>query len=137
MRIQTRVETLLVRIIPTEETDREAGTGEERRRMAETNKTRDLLATLRDALHKLDFNLGLTRDGVDEIASQAERLRESVAALCDLQQREDTSVGIEMLVDAAVDLLEAFRELESGILDAQADVDTLEEEMADDDGRDA
>jgi hypothetical protein len=104
--------------------------------MAETNKTRDLLATLRDALHKLDFNLGLTRDGVGEIASQAERLRESVAALCDLQQREDTSVGIEMLVDAAVDLLEAFRELESGILDAQADVDRLEEEMADD-GRDA
>ena len=35
-----------------------------------------------------------------------------------------------MFVDAAVDLLEAFRELESGILDVQADVDTLEEEMA-------
>ena len=39
-------------------------------------------------------------------------------ALCDLQQREDTSVGIEMFVDAAVDFLEAFRALEAGILDA-------------------
>ena len=105
--------------------------------MPETNKTRDLLATLRDALHKLECTLGLTRDGVDEIASQAERLRAGVEALCELRQREDTAVGIEMFVDAAVDLLEAFRELEAGILDVQTDVDTLEEEMADDDGRDA
>jgi hypothetical protein len=37
-----------------------------------------------------------------------------------------------MFVDAAVDLLEAFRELESGILDAQAEVDTLAAAMADD-----
>ena len=106
--------------------------------MTETNKVRDLLATLRDALHKLEFNLGLTREGVDEIASQAERLRAGVEALCALRQREDTSVGIEMFVDAAVDLLEAFRALEAGILDVQADVDTLEAEMADDeDGREA
>jgi hypothetical protein len=105
--------------------------------MTETNKTRDLLATLRDALHQLEGTLGLTRDGVDEIASQAERLRDGVEALCSLRQREDTSVGVEMLVDAAVDLLEAFRELDSGLLDAQADVDRLEEEMADDDRRDA
>jgi len=100
--------------------------------MTETNKTRDLLATLRDALQKLEFNLELTRDGVDEITSQVGRLREGVEALCDLRQREDTSVGIEMLVDAAADFLEAFRELESGILDAQGDVDTLEAAMEDD-----
>ena len=105
--------------------------------MTETNKTRDLLATLRDALHKLAFNLERTREGVDAITSQAERIRDSVAALGDLRQREDTSVGTEMFVDAAVDLLEAFRALEAGILDVQADVDTLEKEMAEDDGSDA
>ena len=105
--------------------------------MTEQNQARALLATLRDALQQLEFNLELTRSGVDGVASQAERIRDSVAALCDLWQREDTSVGIEMFVDAAVDLLEAFRALESGILDVQADVDTLEDEMADDDGRDA
>jgi chromosome segregation ATPase len=116
---------------------REVGAGKERPRMPETNKTRDLLATLRDALHQLEVSLERTRDGIDEIANQAERLRAGVEALCELRQREDTSVGIEMFVDAAVDLLEAFRELESGILDVQAEVDTLEEEMADDDGRDA
>ena len=63
-------------------------------------------------------------------------LRDSVAALGDLRQREDTSVGIEMFVDAAVDLLDAFRELESGILDVQAEVDTLAEEIADEESRD-
>jgi hypothetical protein len=106
--------------------------------MTETNQARDLLATLRDALHQLEVTLGRTREGVDEIASQADRLRAGVEALGELRQREDTSVGIEMFVDAAVDLLEAFRELESGILDVQAEVDTLEAEMADDeDGREA
>ena len=106
--------------------------------MTEPNQARDLVATLRDALHQLAFHLERTRDGVDAIASQAERLRDSVAALGDLWQREDTSVGIEMFVDAAVDVLEAFRALEAGILDVQAEVDTLEAEMADDeDGRDA
>ncbi len=105
--------------------------------MTEPNQTRNLLATLRDALHQLACNLERTRSGVDGAASQAERIRDSVAALCDLWQREDTSVGIEMLVDAAVDFLEAFRALEAGILDAQAEVDTLEEELADDAGRDA
>ena len=104
--------------------------------MTEKNQARDLVATLRDALHQLEGSLERTRDGVDEIASQAERLRAGVEALGELRQREDTSVGIEMFVDAAVDLLEAFRELESGILDVQAEVDTLEAEMADDeDGR--
>ena|SRR5437870_2182413 len=102
--------------------------------MTETNKTRDRLATLRDALHKLDFYLELTREGVHEVASQAERLREGVAALGNLRQREDSSVGVDMLVDAAATFREAFRELEAGLLDAQADVETLEAELADDAG---
>ena len=63
---------------------------------------------------------------------------QSVEALGAIQQREDTAVGIDMFVDAATAFLEAFRALESGILDVQAEVDTLEAEMADDeDGRDA
>ena len=104
--------------------------------MTETNQAQNLLTTLRDALHQLKGTLGSTRAGVDEIASQAERLRAGVEALGELRQREDTSVGIEMFVDAAVDLLEAFRELESGILDVQADLDTLGAEMeADEDGQ--
>ena len=104
--------------------------------MTEMNKTRDLLATLRDALHQLEGTLGRTREGVDAIASQAERIRAGVEALCELRQREDTSVGIEMFVDAAVDVLDAFRELESGILDVQAEVATLAEEIADEESRD-
>jgi hypothetical protein len=106
--------------------------------MTEPNQARHLLAMLRDAVDKLEDTLGRTREGVDEIAGQAERLRDGVAALCELRQREDISVGIEMFVDAAVDLLEAFRELEAGILDVQGDMDTLEAEMEDnEDGRDA
>jgi len=105
--------------------------------MTETNQRRALVATLRDALHKLEVTLGRTREGVDEIASQAERLREGVEALCELRQREDTSVGIEMFVDAAVDLLAAFRELESGLLDVQAEVDTLEVEIEAEDSQEA
>ena len=106
--------------------------------MAETNNTRDLLTTLRDALRALELTLPLARESVDEIASQAERIRDSVAALCDLRQREDTSVGIEMFVDAAVDFLEAFRALEAGMLDVQAEVNGLETELTDDeDGREA
>jgi hypothetical protein len=42
-----------------------------------------------------------------------------------------------MFVDAAVDLLEAFRELESGLLDVQAEVDTLEVEIEEEDGQQA
>jgi hypothetical protein len=106
--------------------------------MAEQHQVQALLATLRDALHQLACNLELTRSGVDGVASQAERMRDSVAALCDLWQREDTSVGIEMLVDAAVDFLAAFGELESGIRDAQGAVDAREAAMADDaDGQQA
>jgi hypothetical protein len=77
--------------------------------MTEPNQAHTLLATLRDTLHKLDVTLGLTREGVDEIVSQVERLHASVEALCDLRQREATSVGIDMLVDAAADCLAAFR----------------------------
>ena len=106
--------------------------------MTETNKARDLVTTLRDALHQLDVTLERTRDGVDEITSQVGRLREGIEALGALRQREDTSVGIDMLVDAAADLLQAFRDLASGIPDAQAEVDTLEAELEDDEhGRDA
>ena len=100
--------------------------------MAETNHTRELFATLRDALRALELTLPRARERVDEIASQAERIRDSVAALGDLRQREDTSVGTEMFVDAAVDLLEAFRALEAGILDVQAEVTSLEAELMDD-----
>src|SRR5919204_6254598 len=105
--------------------------------MTEPHQARTLVATLRDALHQLEGTLRRTREGIDEIASQAERLREGVEALCELRQLEDTSVGIEMFVDAAVDLLEAFRELESGLLDVQAEVDTLEAEIEDEDGQEA
>ena len=106
--------------------------------MTEQNQARDLVATLRDALQKLEFSLGRTRDGVDEIASQTERLRAGVEALGELRQREATAVGIEMFVDAAVDLLEAFRALEAGLLDVQAEVDSLEVAMEDDeDGQQA
>jgi chromosome segregation ATPase len=100
--------------------------------MTEQNQARNLVARLRDALHKLDFSLEHTREDVAEVASQAERLREGVAALGNLRQREATAVGIDMLVDAATTFREAFRELEAGLLDAQADVDMLEAEIEDD-----
>ena len=106
--------------------------------MTAQNQARDLVAMLRDALQKLEFSLERTRDGVDEIASQTERLRAGVEALGELRQREATSVGIEMFVDAAVDLLEALRALEAGLLDVQAEVDSLEAAMEDDeDGQQA
>ena len=106
--------------------------------MTEQNQARDLLAMLRDVLNQLEGTLERTRDGVDEVASQAERLRAGVEALGELRQREDTSVGIEMFVDAAVDLLEAFRALASGILDVQTEVETLAAEIGDDEnGREA
>ena len=105
--------------------------------MAETNKTRDLVATLRDALRKLALTLERTRAGVDAIATQAAHIRNSVAALGALGQPADTSIETEMVVDAAVDFLAAFGELEAGIRDAQAEVDTLAAAMADDAGRDA
>jgi len=42
-----------------------------------------------------------------------------------------------MFVDAAVDLLEAFRALEAGILDVQAEVDALEAEIEEEDDHEA
>jgi hypothetical protein len=101
--------------------------------MTEPNQAHALLITLRDALHTLDGTLGLTRGGVNAIVSQVERLHANVEAFCDLRQREATPVGIDMVVAAAADLLAAFRELESGLLDAQTDIDMLESEMTDDD----
>jgi hypothetical protein len=101
--------------------------------MTEPNQAHALLITLRDVLHKLDGTVGLLRAGVEEIVSQVERLHANVEAFCDLRQREATPVGIDMVVDAAADLLAAFRELESGLLDAQTDIDMLESEMTDDD----
>jgi hypothetical protein len=49
--------------------------------MNEQNQAQALVATLRDALHTLEGALGRTREGVDAIASQAERLRDGVATL--------------------------------------------------------
>jgi hypothetical protein len=106
--------------------------------MTETNRTQTLVATLRKALQELESALGVTREGVDEIGNKAARLREGLAALGALRRREDTSVGIDMVIDAAVDLLQAFHDLEMALPDAQTDVETLEAEMEDNEaGRDA
>ena len=70
--------------------------------MTKPNQARDLMATLWEALHTRACNLGRTRDGVDESARQAARLRAGVAALGALWQREDTSVGIEMCTAASL-----------------------------------
>ena len=99
--------------------------------MTEQNQARNLLATLRDALHKLEGTLGLAREGVEEVASQAERVGERVEALQELRPREDTLIEIEMLLDAAVDFVDAFQELDSGILDAQTEVDRRAAEIVD------
>jgi soluble cytochrome b562 len=106
--------------------------------MTETNRTQTLVATLRKALQDLESALGVTREGVDEIGNEAARLREGIAALGALRRQEDTSVGIDMVIDAAVDLLQAVHNLEMALPDAQTDVETLEAEMEDnEDGRDA
>jgi hypothetical protein len=101
--------------------------------MTETNRTQTLVATLRDALQALASALGVTREGVDTIGNEAARLREGMAALGALRRQEDTSVGIDMVIDAAVEVLQAFHNLEMALPDAQTDVETLENE----DGRDA
>jgi len=105
--------------------------------MTETNK-QALVATLRDALHQLAATLERTRAGVEEIVSQVARVQGGVDALGALHQRETTAVAIDMLGDAATDFRAAFRELASGLLDAQGDRDTLETALEDDaDGREA
>jgi predicted RNase H-like nuclease (RuvC/YqgF family) len=99
--------------------------------MTETNKTRDLLAMLRDALQKLEVTIERMQDGVDEIDAQAARLREGIEALSTLQQGEAAAVGIDMVIDAATELLQACSNLELALPDAQADVETLEAEIED------
>ena len=86
-------------------------------------------------LHQLEGALARTRDGVDAIASEAERLRAGVEALGELRQRVDTSVGIEMFVDAAV-VCSRPSQGARGVLDVQARW-TRWRGMADDHGRDA
>ena len=104
--------------------------------MTETNRIRTLVATLREALHEIESALGLTREGVDAIGQEAVRLREGLAALGALRRREDTAVGIDMVIDAAVALLQAFQDLELALPDAQADMETLEVEREDEDAGD-
>src|SRR5215217_2816882 len=99
--------------------------------MTETNK-QDLVATIRDALQQLASTLELTRAGVEEIVSQVTRVQGGVDALGALLQREPTAVAIDMLGDAATAFRAAFRELESGLLDAQGDIDSLEAALEDD-----
>ena len=104
--------------------------------MTETNRIRTLVATLREALHEIESELGLTREGVDAIGQEAVRLREGLAALGALRRREDTAVGIDMVIDAAVALLQAFQDLELALPDAEADLETLEAEREDEDAGD-
>jgi hypothetical protein len=100
--------------------------------MTETNQARTLVTTLRNALQAIEAALGLARESVDEIDTQMAHLREGVAALDALRQREDTLVGIDMMIDAATELLQAFHDLESALPDAQAEVDMREEELEED-----
>jgi hypothetical protein len=104
--------------------------------MTETNRIRTLVATLRDALQEIESELGLMREGVNAIGQEAVRLREGIAALGALRWREDTSVGIDMVIAAAVVLLQAFHDLELALPDAQGDVETLEAEREDEDAGD-
>ena len=104
--------------------------------MTETNRRRTLVATLRNALQEIESALGLTREGIDAIGQEAVRLREGIAALGALRQREDASVGIDMVIDAAVALLQTFDDLDMALPDAQADVETLEAERENEDAGD-
>ena len=104
--------------------------------MTETNRIRTLVATLRAALQEIESELGLTRESVNAIGQEAVRRREGLAALGALRRREDASVGIDMLIDAAVALLQAFHDLELALPDAQADVETLEAEREDEEAYD-
>jgi hypothetical protein len=105
--------------------------------MTETNRIQTLVVMLREALHEIDSALGLTREGVDAIGQEAVRLREGLTALGALRRQENTSVGIDMVIDAAVALLQAFHDLEMALPDAQTDVETLEADREDEEGRDA
>jgi uncharacterized phage infection (PIP) family protein YhgE len=100
--------------------------------MPEQHHARTLVATLRDALQEIEEELGLMRESVDELDAQAARLREGIAALSALRQEETAAVGIDMVIDAATELLQAFTNLASALPDAQADMVLLEAEMEDD-----
>ena len=104
--------------------------------MTETNRIRTLVAMLRDALQEIESARGLTREGVDAIGQEAVRLREGLAALGALRRQENTAVEIDMVIDAAVALLQAFQDLELALPDAQGDVETLEAEREDEDAGD-
>jgi len=97
--------------------------------MTEQHQARPLVATLRDALQEMDAELERMREGLDEIDAQAARLREGLAALNTLRQEETAAVGIDMVIDAVTELLQACNNLEAALPDAQADVETLEAEM--------
>jgi uncharacterized phage infection (PIP) family protein YhgE len=97
--------------------------------MTEQHQARTLTTTLRDALQEIEAELGHMREGIDAIDAQAGRLREGLAALGALRQEETSAVGIDMVIDAVTELLQAFSALESTVPDAQADVETLEAEM--------
>ena len=106
--------------------------------MTEQHQTRPLLATLRDALQEMDAELERMREGIDAIDAQAARPREGLAALGALRQDEIAAVGIDMVIDAVTELLQVVNDLEAALPDAQADVETLEAEMEDEqDGRNA
>jgi hypothetical protein len=104
--------------------------------MTETNRIQTLVATLRSALVEMESELGLMREGVDAIGQAAAGLRESLVALGALRRRENTAVGIDMVIDAAVALLQAFQDLELALPDAQADMESLEAEREDEDAGD-
>jgi hypothetical protein len=105
---------------------------QEEQGMTEQYQGRTLLATLRDALHEMGAELERVREGIDAIDAQATRLRESLAALGALRQDEIAAVGIDMVIDAVTELLQACNNLESALPDAQEDVETLAAEMEDD-----
>src|SRR5687767_499638 len=100
--------------------------------MTEQHQVRTLVATLRDALHAMDAELERMREGIDEIDAQAARLRDGIAALGALRQEEPAAVGIDMVIDAVTELLQACNDLASALPDAQADVEALESELAED-----
>jgi DNA repair exonuclease SbcCD ATPase subunit len=106
--------------------------------MTEQHQAQTLMTALRDALQEIEEELGRMRQGIDAIDALATRLREGLAALGALRQDAIAAVGIDMVIDAATELLQACNDLEATLPDAQADVETLEAEMEDEqDGRNA
>ena len=100
--------------------------------MTETPKTRDLVATLRDALQAMEAELGLMRGRASRRLTPKRRACGRHPAPGALRQEEAAAVGIDMVIDAATELLQAVTNLESALPDAQADMEMLEAEMEDD-----